>query len=138
MLDGLNNNVINYFRAVLADITYSARTAISSSLYGVPIATIAFMSIAAGTSLALLVSGPGDISTPTEYTSQSNMMGGTIDEPEEQQNTSPDDEQNTISNSLTGEQLKELEELADEAKKAGRAANRAMRRTARLASKIPQ
>ena len=113
MLDGLNNNVINYFRAVLADITYSARTAISSSLYGVPLATIAFMSVAAGTSLALLVSGPEDISYPNETR---NMVGGTIDDKVEPiSNNQPNDENQTQEQAKPQEQAQAQAQAQEQA-----------------------
>jgi hypothetical protein len=136
MLDIFNNGITNYIRAMMDDIGYSARTAVASSMFGVPLATIAFMSIAAGTSLALLVSGPGELAEPytnTEYT-YNNMRGGGEPEPEAL-DSAPETKQNGGLFKFSNVDVDAVEQLAKNSGATMRAANRTARRMNRLALK---
>jgi hypothetical protein len=81
MFDLFFNKPYNAAMDALRDATFAARSAIASSMYGVPFATIAFMSVVAGSSLAMIV-GNYDTETNDEEDreeddrAESNMYGG--------------------------------------------------------------
>lgn len=67
MLDVFNNGPYNFMVSLADSVSLSARTAVASSLFGVPFTTIALMSVAAGASLAVLV---------TEYSTEDEGNAG--------------------------------------------------------------
>jgi hypothetical protein len=80
MFDLFFNRPYNALMDAIRNFTFSARSAAASSMSGVPVATIAFMSVAAGASLAMIV---GNAESDASSAPEPAAVAYRDDEPEE-------------------------------------------------------